>query len=38
MCGAVVAGFAVFIAAKRSIFTSVVRGEIVMLSGKGWRG
>jgi len=36
--GAVVAGFAAFIATKRSIFAGVVGGEIVMLAGKWWLG
>jgi hypothetical protein len=36
--GAVAAGFAVFIATRRSIFAGVVCGEIVMLAGKWWLG
>jgi len=36
--GAVVAGFAVFLLAKRSIFAGVVCGEIVMIAGKWWLG
>jgi hypothetical protein len=36
--GAVVAGFAVFLATKRSIFAGVVCGEIVMIAGKAWLG
>ena len=36
--GAVVAGFAVFLATKRSIFAGVVCGEIVMVAGKWWLG
>jgi branched-subunit amino acid transport protein len=36
--GAVVAGFAVFIVTKRSIFAGVVCGEIVMIAGKWWVG
>src|SRR4029077_7550562 len=36
--GAVVAGFAVFVVTRRSIFAGVVCGEIVMLSGKWWLG
>jgi branched-subunit amino acid transport protein len=32
--GAVLAGFAVFLATKRSIFAGVVCGEIVMVAGK----
>jgi branched-subunit amino acid transport protein len=35
---AVVAGFAGFIVTRRSIFTGVVCGEIVMLIGKWWLG
>src|SRR5260221_373163 len=35
---AVVAGFAVFMVTRRSIFAGVVCGEIVMLSGKWWLG
>jgi branched-subunit amino acid transport protein len=34
----VVAGFAVFMVTRRSIFAGVVCGEIVMLSGKWWLG
>ncbi len=36
--GAVVAGFAVFLAARRSIFAGVACGEIVMVAGKWWLG
>jgi hypothetical protein len=36
--GAVVAGFAVFMATRRSSFAGVFCGEIVMLSGKWWLG
>ena len=36
--GAVVAGFAVFLVTKRSIFAGVVCGEIVMIAGKWWLG
>ena len=36
--GAVVVGFAVFLATKRSIFAGVISGEIVMLAGKWWLG
>ena len=36
--GAVVAGFAVFLATRRSIFAGVACGEIVMLAGKWWLG
>jgi hypothetical protein len=36
--GAVVAGFAAFLATKRSIFAGVVCGEIVMVAGKWWLG
>ena len=36
--GAVAAGFAAFILTRRSIFTGVVCGEIVMLVGKWWLG
>ena len=36
--GAVVAGFAAFIGAKRSIFAGVICGEIVMVAGKWWLG
>ena len=35
---AVVAGFAVFLAARRSIFAGVVGGELLMLAGKWWLG
>ena len=37
-CGAVVAGFAVFLATRRSIFAGVACGEIVMVAGKWWLG
>lgn len=36
--GAVVVGFAVFLAAKRSIFAGVACGEIAMVAGKWWLG
>lgn len=36
--GAVVAGFAVFLVTKRSIFAGVACGEIVMIAGKWWIG
>src|SRR5213075_18194 len=36
--GAVAAGFCVFVATRRSIFSGVVCGEIVLLAGKGWLG
>ena len=36
--GAVAAGFAAFLLARRSIFAGVVCGEIVMLAGKWWLG
>ena len=36
--GAVVAGFVVFMLARRSIFAGVVSGELVMLVGKWWLG
>jgi branched-subunit amino acid transport protein len=35
---AVVAGFAVFMVSRRSIFAGVVGGELVMLAGKWWLG
>ena len=35
---AVVAGFAAFMLARKSIFVGVVVGEIVMLAGKWWLG
>lgn len=35
---AVVAGFTVFLAARRSIFAGVVGGELLMLAGKWWLG
>jgi branched-subunit amino acid transport protein len=35
---AVVAGFAVFMLSRKSIFAGVISGEIVMLSGKWWLG
>jgi branched-subunit amino acid transport protein len=37
-CGAVAAGFAVFIVTRRSIFAGVVCGELLMLAGKWWLG
>ncbi|HKU08942.1 MAG TPA: AzlD domain-containing protein [Bradyrhizobium sp.] len=36
--GAVVVGFVVFLATRRSIFAGVICGEIVMVSGKWWLG
>ena len=36
--GAVAAGFAVFMATRRSIFAGVAGGEVVMLAGKWWLG
>lgn len=36
--GAVVAGFAVYLAARKSVFAGVVAGEIVVLGGKWWIG
>jgi branched-subunit amino acid transport protein len=36
--GAVAAGFAVFVATRRSIFAGVVGGELVMFAGKWWLG
>jgi branched-subunit amino acid transport protein len=36
--GSLVAGFAAFIAMRRSIFAGVVCGEIVMLAGSWWLG
>jgi hypothetical protein len=36
--GAVAAGFAVFVATRRSIFAGVVCGELVMFAGKWWLG
>jgi hypothetical protein len=36
--GAVVAGFIVYMLARRSVFAGVVGGEIVMLAGKWWLG
>jgi branched-subunit amino acid transport protein len=36
--GAVVAGFAVFLVTKRSIFAGVLCGEIIMVVGKWWLG
>jgi branched-subunit amino acid transport protein len=35
---AVVAGFAAFMLAQKSIFVGVVAGEIAMLAGKWWLG
>ncbi len=35
---AVIAGFAVFMVTRRSIFAGVICGEIVMLAGKWWLG
>jgi branched-subunit amino acid transport protein AzlD len=36
--GAVAAGFAAFVLARRSIFAGVACGEIVMLAGQWWLG
>lgn len=36
--GAVVAGFAVYLAARRSVFIGVIAGEVVILVGKWWMG
>src|ERR1700745_1011266 len=36
--GAVVAGFAVFLLTRRSIFAGVTCGEVVMVAGKWWLG
>jgi branched-subunit amino acid transport protein len=36
--GAAVAGFAVYLVARRSVFAGVVAGEIVILAGKWWLG
>lgn len=36
--GAVIAGFAVFLVTRRSIFAGVACGEIVMVAGKWWIG
>jgi hypothetical protein len=36
--GAVVAGFAIFIALRKSVFAGVVAGEGVILAGKWWLG
>jgi branched-subunit amino acid transport protein len=35
---AVVAGFAVFMLSRKSIFAGVIAGEIVMVTGKWWLG
>jgi hypothetical protein len=36
--GAVAAGFAVFMLARRSIFAGVVAGEVMLVAGKWWLG
>ena len=36
--GSAVAGFAVYLAARKSVFAGVVAGEIVVLAGKWWLG
>ncbi|MGN8548319.1 branched-subunit amino acid transport protein [Bradyrhizobium elkanii] len=36
--GAVAAGFAVFMLARKSIFAGVIAGEVVMIAGKYWLG
>ncbi|MGJ4944642.1 AzlD domain-containing protein [Bradyrhizobium sp. HKCCYLS1011] len=36
--GALAAGFAAFMATRRSIFAGVVCGEVVMLAGRWWLG
>jgi branched-subunit amino acid transport protein len=35
---AAAAGFAIFVATRRSIFAGVVGGELLMLAGKWWLG
>ncbi len=37
-CGAVAAGFAVFMVTRKSIFAGVLAGEVVMVAGKWWLG
>jgi hypothetical protein len=36
--GAVAVGFAVYLAARKSVFVGVAAGEIVVLAGKWWMG
>ena len=36
--GAVAAGFTAFMLARKSIFTGVIVGEVVMIAGKYWLG
>ncbi len=36
--GSVVVGFAVYLAARKSVFAGVAAGEIVVLAGKWWMG
>ena len=36
--GAAVVGFAVYLAARKSVFAGVVAGEIVVFAGKWWLG
>ncbi|TWC05143.1 branched-subunit amino acid transport protein AzlD [Bradyrhizobium macuxiense] len=36
--GAVAAGFAAFMLARKSIFAGVIVGEVVMIAGKYWLG
>lgn len=36
--GAVAVGFVVFLITRRSVFTGVIAGEIVVLTGKWWLG
>lgn len=36
--GAVVVGFAAYMATRKSVFAGVVAGEIVVLAGKWWMG
>jgi branched-subunit amino acid transport protein len=36
--GAVAAGFAVYLAARKSVFAGVVAGEAVVIAGKWWLG
>ncbi len=36
--GAVAAGFAIYMAARKSVFAGVVAGEIVVIGGKWWMG
>ena len=36
--GAIVAGFVVYIAMRKSVFAGVIAGEIVVIAGKWWLG